>query len=239
MQKKLLLGGTFLSSLFMTSQQKTECCGIVGIASTLPQSQSSTALFNIEASQCTIKKFLCDGIELLKNRGYDSAGIFTMPFGDLTNQKLVKYADDGSSNASCINRVVEEVMSESGLASCGIAHTRWATCGEKVDRNAHPHFDAKGSIHIVHNGIISNHQEIRNKYLQDVTFSSETDTEVIAQFIGLRKSQGRSVLEAISEFEKVAGKGEQWGLVVVDKNHPDTIYTATNGSPLLIGFSKD
>ena len=101
--------------------------------------------------------FLCEGMELLKNRGYDSAGVYTLPFNKEKSQRLIKYADDGNSSASCINRVVEEVLAETGLATCGIAHTRWATCEEKVDRNAHPHFDASGSIHVVHNGIISNH----------------------------------------------------------------------------------
>ena len=71
--------------------------------------------------------------------------------------KLIKYADEGESSMNCIDRVVDEVMAETGIATMGIAHTRWATTGAKVSRNAHPHFDENHRIHLVHNGIISNY----------------------------------------------------------------------------------
>lgn len=124
------------------------------------------------------------------------------------------------------------------MATSGIAHTRWATCGERVSRNAHPHYDEQHRIYLVHNGIIGNHAEIKNKYLSDAKFSSETDTEVIVQFLGLRRRQGRTMLEALTEFASIAADKSQWGLVIIDKDAPDTIYTFTNGSPLLIGFSE-
>lgn len=92
----------------------------------------------------------------MKNRGYDSAGIYR--FGESLSQgKLIKYADEEESNINCIDRVVEEVLAETGIATAGIAHTRWATCGGKVSHNAHPHFDETGRIYGVHNGIITNH----------------------------------------------------------------------------------
>lgn len=149
----------------------------------------------------------------------------------------MKYAEQGLKQAGCINKVVEEVMQETGVATSGIAHTRWATCGEKVDRNSHPHFDESRQIYLVHNGIITNHATIKNTYLSDIKFTSSTDTEVIVQYLALLRRQGKSMIEALEEFKKIAGAKSQWGLVIIDKTAPDTIYTATNGSPLLIGFS--
>ena len=66
----------------------------------------------------------------------------------------------------------------------GIGHTRWATCGEKVTKNAHPHYDNLKKTFIVHNGIIGGHAIIKSKYLEDVHFNSDTDSEVVAQLIG-------------------------------------------------------
>ena len=142
---------------------------------------------------------MCDGVNLLKNRGYDSAGIFRFGAG-MPEGKLIKYADEGTSHVNCIDRVVEEVLMETGISTTGIAHTRWATCGGKVSHNAHPHFDETGRFHIVHNGIITNHGEIKNKYLAGVKFSSETDTEVIVQFIASEVRGGRSIVEALTTF---------------------------------------
>lgn len=104
------------------------------------------------------------------------------------------------------------------MATLGLAHTRWATCGGKVSRNAHPHYDESRRIYLVHNGIISNHTEIKNNYLSDVKFSSETDTEVIAQFLGLQIRQGKNMVEALKKFGSIAElKASQWGLVIVDR----------------------
>lgn len=107
---------------------------------------------------------------MLKNRGYDSAGIYR--FGGQMEGKLIKYADEGTSTINCIDRVVQEVMAESGIGTTGIAHTRWATCGGKVSRNAHPHFDQTNRIYGVHNGIITNHSDIKNQYLKGVKLTS-------------------------------------------------------------------
>jgi glucosamine--fructose-6-phosphate aminotransferase (isomerizing) len=128
---------------------------------------------------------LCDGVELLKNRGYDSAGIFR--YGPKLDGKLVKYADEGTSALSCIDQVIDEVLTETGISTVGIAHTRWATCGQRVSKNAHPHNDCMEKIYIVHNGIISNYSDIKNTYLSDIKLDSETDTEIIAQFLGVQR----------------------------------------------------
>lgn len=139
---------------------------------------------------------------------------------------------------NCIDRVVEEVLQDTGAETGGIAHTRWATCGAKVTHNAHPHYDQSNRFHLVHNGIITNYTELKSKYLQGVKFSSETDTEVIVQLISKLVSEGKTVKEALVEFSSVAGKESQWGLLVADRDQPDKIYTSTFGSPMLIGFAK-
>ena len=175
-------------------------------------------------------------MELLKNRGYDSAGVFR--FGNGMESNLIKYADEGDSELSCIDRVIQEVLQETGTATTGIAHTRWATCGARVSQNAHPHFDETRRFYAVHNGIITNHGEIKNTYLKGAKLTSETDSEVMVQFIAKQVRSGSTVVEALRSFGKVAGAESQWGLVLVDREQPDKIYTYTNGSPLLIGFSK-
>ena len=130
-------------------------------------------------------------------------------------------------------------MSQTGFATSGIAHTRWATCGEKIDCNSHPHFDEERNIFLVHNGIITNHAELKNKYLSHVRFTSQTDTEVIVQYLALKRKQGMTMLEALNQFTAIAQKKSQWGLVIIDTRDKETIYTATKGSPLLIGFSRE
>jgi glucosamine--fructose-6-phosphate aminotransferase (isomerizing) len=89
----------------------------------------------------------------------------------------------------------------------------------------------------VHNRILTNHASLKNDLLHDVKFTSSTDTEVIAQFLALRRREGKTMLEALEEFKARAGKDSQWGLVIIDRATPDTIYTATNSSPLLIACS--
>ena len=90
---------------------------------------------------------------------------------------------------------------------------------------------------MVHNGIITNHSDIKTKYLSGVKFSSETDTEVIVQFIASEVKKGRSIVEALELFGSIAGEKSQWGIMICDKEQPDIIYTSTKGSPLLIGFN--
>ncbi len=127
---------------------------------------------------------------------------------------------------------------------CGIAHTRWATHGAKTDINAHPHCDYNSRIALVHNGTISNCTEIKTELRsKGITFKSETDTEVIANLIGYyldgveNKTTGSNVLTA---FELALARLDgSWGIAMISNNNPNKIYTARNGSPLMIGLDSD
>ena len=119
----------------------------------------------------------------------------------------------------------------------GIAHTRWATHGGKTDKNAHPHTDHKDRIALVHNGVITNSEELKKGLIEKgIAFKSETDTEVIAKLIGEQLDEGSTVLDAIKTVEKKL-EGT-WGVVLIANEHLDEIYAFKNGSPLLVGIGK-
>ena len=182
------------------------------------------------------------GVELLKNRGYDSAGIvtFSKENGNQVTPTLLKHAEEGFSALNCIDRLVSQVTEKVKKAHIGIGHTRWATCGEKVVRNTHPHFSQDRCTYIVHNGIIGGYNQIKKDYLQGVNFTSETDSEVVAQLIEKFKKEGFSILDSIKkagDVMKLNSVKPQWGIVIIDKENPDKMWTSTNGSPILIGFN--
>lgn len=177
-------------------------------------------------------KYLIEGLTILENRGYDSAGISTLSKD--RNLLTTKFASVGTSDA------IEQLkahMSEHQGHVIGIAHTRWATHGAKTDQNAHPHHDAKNRIALVHNGVIENAMALRaDLQRKGVEFRSETDTEVIAQLIGTFLDKGSSIPDAVKQtLQKLEGT---WGLAVIAKDHPDQIIAAKNGSPIVIGVGQ-
>ena len=119
MQRSLLLGCTLFGGAYFCQKNKAECCGIIGILS---------------GKRDNIADSLTMGVELLKNRGYDSAGIVTFGYGEgkTVETTLVKHAEEGANALNCIERLVKEVTKKVVRSHVGIGHTRWATCGEKV-----------------------------------------------------------------------------------------------------------
>ncbi|EGC38088.1 hypothetical protein DICPUDRAFT_149253 [Dictyostelium purpureum] len=178
--------------------------------------------------------YLLEGLSILENRGYDSAGVTTIS----SDNSLItsKYASLNTTS-DAISRLKSVAHLHKGHV-IGIAHTRWATHGGKTDKNAHPHHDAKNRIAVVHNGVIENNSSLREEIeKKGIVFRSETDTEVIAQLIGIFLDQGLGIIDAIKETQnKLQGT---WGIAVVCNDTPDQIIAARNGSPLLIGIGKD
>ena len=168
---------------------------------------------------------IVQGLSRLEYRGYDSAGLCVL----------------GSNGAPRTFRTVGRVSElESSLptrlsAKIGIGHTRWATHGEPTVENAHPHASQDGRVHVVHNGIIDNANELRRRLVErGVVFDSDTDTEVLAHLISQSEAETleRAVGEAIS---MIVGT---YALAVMDTRHPDRLVLARNGSPLLIGVGS-
>ncbi|CAN0057858.1 unnamed protein product, partial [Hapterophycus canaliculatus] len=130
------------------------------------------------------------GLSILRNRGYDSAGVATVD----NDQELVvsKFASKGDS-ADSMELLQTNSANHSGH-TVGIAHTRWATHGGKTDKNAHPHMDFNNRIALVHNGTINNATELRRELQgKGIFFRSETDSEVIAHLIGLEMTADPSI----------------------------------------------
>ncbi len=167
---------------------------------------------------------LVKGLRRLEYRGYDSAGVAIF---DKDAFKIIKAVGK-------IDNLAERTGAETIDGTFGLAHTRWATHGGVTEPNAHPHTDASGNIVIVHNGIIENYRELKNEFLSDHEFKSETDTEVLAHLIGhfFKGNLRTAVLEALKH---VRGT---YGLVVMHKNHPGTFVAARLGSPLAIGVGE-
>jgi glucosamine--fructose-6-phosphate aminotransferase (isomerizing) len=172
------------------------------------------------------KEILLKGLEKLEYRGYDSAGIAVM------NEKGVHVFKEKGRIADLRGIVDLDVM-----ANIGIGHTRWATHGVPSRTNSHPHQSASGRFTLVHNGVIENYDLLKREYLADVTFVSETDTEVIVQMVEKFVHEGLEVLEA---FRKTLGLLHgSYALALLDEQTSDTIFVAKNKSPLLVGLGSD
>lgn len=133
--------------------------------------------------------------------------------------------------------MLEAAVENAGIeGTTGIAHTRWATHGVPSAHNSHPHVSASGRFFLVHNGVIENFRELKQDYLADVEFKSETDTEVAVQLLGkLAEEEGLSTVDAFRKTLSLIGEGS-YGFVLMDNEDPDTLYVARNKSPLLLGL---
>ena len=176
------------------------------------------------ASKTNVTDILMAGLKHLEYRGYDSAGIAI-----LKNNVLNNYRQKG--NVEELGKLLDATAN----SNIGIAHTRWATHGKPSKKNAHPHI-ANDTIAIVHNGIIENYLDIKNKFLKNYKFLSDTDSEILAHLIN-HFSKDNEILDAVHlAMAEVQGS---YALAVLDKNNPDKIIVARNGSPLLIGLGEE
>ncbi len=174
------------------------------------------------------QSLLLEGLKRLEYRGYDSAGICV----NHDHQLLVRRA---VGRISVLEAALENV-DRLPAGHIGMAHTRWATHGAPTECNAHPHTDDKRRVALVHNGIIENYAPLK-KFLQEKghTFSSQTDTEVLAMLVGhfYKGDLAKAVQEALNE-----ARGT-YGIAVMAADQPETMVVARRGSPLIIGVGKD
>ena len=174
---------------------------------------------------------LLDGLSKLEYRGYDSAGIAVRDGEDET--EVIK--------AKGRLKVLSEKTNggETVPGTCGIGHTRWATHGEPSENNAHPHMTDDGNIVAVHNGIIENYQELKNKLTRKgYTFYSETDTEVAVKLIDYyyKKYEGPPVDAITHSMVRIRGS---YALAIMFKDYPGEIYVARKDSPMILGVAED
>ena len=173
---------------------------------------------------------LLDGLSKLEYRGYDSAGIAVRDGGKET--RVIKAKGRLKGLAEKTNN------GESVPGTCGIGHTRWATHGEPSENNAHPHISDDGNVVAVHNGIIENYQELRDKLLRKgYTFYSETDTEVAVKLIDYyyKKYEGTPVDAINHSMVRIRGS---YAMAIMFKDYPEEIYVARKDSPMILGVEN-
>ncbi|GGA75386.1 glutamine--fructose-6-phosphate aminotransferase [isomerizing] [Neiella marina] len=175
-------------------------------------------------AQRNVAEILVEGLKRLEYRGYDSAGIAVLD----SDQALQRVRRVGK-----VQELADAIAESTIDGPIGIAHTRWATHGEPSETNAHPHVSS-GTLSVVHNGIIENHNELREK-LQGLgyEFTSQTDTEVIVHLVHHELKSSASLREAVQK--TVAQLEGAYGTVVLDQNDPERLVVARSGSPLVIG----
>ena len=174
---------------------------------------------------------LIKGLHRLEYRGYDSAGIALI--SDKT-QQLNVYKSKGK-----VADLEKFAKDKDITGTIGIAHTRWATHGEPNDVNAHPHYSQSENLTLIHNGIIENYKPLKEELIrQGYTFFSDTDTEVVVQLIEfIKESENVDLQTAVKmALKNVVGA---YAIVVIEKNNPNCMVAARQGSPLIIGIGKD
>jgi len=186
-------------------------CGIVGAA-----------------SHRDIVPVLLEGLRRLEYRGYDSAGVAVLNGADVPRLARVR-------TAGRVAELAERVGAQRLGSPTGIAHTRWATHGAPSEKNAHPH--VSGGLAVVHNGIIENHEPIRDRLrAAGFVFASDTDSEVIAHLIADCRRREPNLLAATSR--AVAELKGAFAIAVVSDSDPGTVVVARKGAPLLLGLGE-
>lgn len=171
------------------------------------------------------REVVLNGLKNLEYRGYDSAGIY---LNDLQGNEYLTKAVGRISN-------LEEKLTPDEEGVVGIGHTRWATHGKPTVDNAHPHVSEDGRFYLVHNGVIENYAELKEKYLQDVDFKSTTDTEVVVQLVDkIAREKNLDAFTAFKEALKLV-RGS-YAFLLVDNTQPDHIFIAKNKSPMMLGI---
>lgn len=182
-------------------------CGIIGVVGS-----------NLTTS------ILLTGLSRLEYRGYDSAGLY------VNDQK-------GSDNlVKVVGKVkqLRQAVSTDVQGTIGIAHTRWATHGKPSQANAHPQFSSSKRFYLVHNGVINNFESLKQTYLADTTFASQTDSEVIVQLIAKFVEQDHETTAAAFRHALRLLSGS-YAVILIDRTQPETLFVGKNKSPLLIG----
>src|SRR3954453_1440455 len=182
------------------------------------------------------RELLLEGLEKLEYRGYDSAGVSIIEDGAIESVRAV-------GNLSYLREAVEaRTANGGGLATAtqelntGIGHTRWATHGRVTEENAHPHFDTAGRVHIVLNGIVENHKELRDRLAAGgAEFTSETDAEVVAHLISSHY-EGDLVEAFRAAYAELRG---HYAFVAMAADQPGTLVGARHECPLVVGVGDD
>ena len=178
------------------------------------------------ASESDVVSTLLNGLYKMEYRGYDSAGLAIQDKNSIEHIRTL----------GKVKKLEEKLLETKPTSRLGIAHTRWATHGKPSEINAHPHKSSE-RIYIVHNGIIENHNQLKDFLKKEgYSFSSETDSEIIAHFLDYFLKQEKNIVDAIYKTkEKLNGA---YAIAVIDKEDKENIYLARNKSPLLIGLGK-
>jgi glucosamine--fructose-6-phosphate aminotransferase (isomerizing) len=199
-------------------------CGIFGIV--------------LNNNKENIYNLIINGLIQLQNRGYDSAGICM-----IKNNKFVLNKCASSNKINALDKLmsVKDIKESNDNPCIGIGHNRWATHGVKNDTNAHPHLSVDSNFVIVHNGIIENYNEIKQKLIkEDFIFNSQTDTEVIVNLLQYNynnNQEGNDMTNIIKKtIEELRGT---YGLLIQSLYEPNKLYCVRNGSPLLIGQNEE
>jgi len=173
-------------------------------------------------AQRNVYPILIEGLRRLEYRGYDSAGYSVVSEGALQTRKA----------AGKVVELEQAAAADPADGHIGIAHTRWATHGEPSNANSHPH--NSGTLSVVHNGIIENHEALRSELISaGYQFHSQTDTEVIAHLFHRQSKTSASLLDAVQAVLPLLEGA--YALAVIDANAPDQLVATRSGSPLVLG----